>query len=149
VTLARILASHGWSVGFHESDGLASVEMYASWRDAWENWSRSLPLRDRYSGRAGWWGLIEVALGQALPLPLLVLLLLRRPARRPGIAFAMNSLLLLVRLGVLAGTARAYAWRPWTYWLSPLADLPVAAQLCRNALKRRHDWRGRALIRGG
>jgi dolichol-phosphate mannosyltransferase len=148
VTLARMLASHGWSVGFHETDGLATVEMYASWREAWQNWSRSLPLRDRYSGGGGWLRLTEVALAQALPLPLLVLLVLWRPAPRPEIAFAINSLLLLVRCGVLVGTARAYAWRPWTYWLSPLADLPVAVQLWRNALKRRHDWRGRTLIRG-
>jgi dolichol-phosphate mannosyltransferase len=58
-------------------------------------------------------------------------------------------LLVLVRLGVLGGTARAYAWRPWTYWLSPLADLPVAVQLWRNALQRTHVWRGRILVRGG
>jgi dolichol-phosphate mannosyltransferase len=55
----------------------------------------------------------------------------------------------LVRLGVLVGTARAYTWRPWTYWLSPLADLPVAVQLWRNALRRTHVWRGRTVVRGG
>ena len=147
VTVARALASNGYAVGFHESDGLASVAMYASWRDAWRNWTRSLPLRDRYSGRAGWLGLTEVALAQALPLPLL--LMLWRSVPRPRFALAINGLLVLVRLGVLAGTARAYAWRPWTYWLSPLADLPVAVQLWRNALRRTHVWRGQILVRGG
>jgi dolichol-phosphate mannosyltransferase len=147
VTVARALASNGYAVGFHESDGLVSVAMYSSWNDAWRNWSRSLPLRDRYSGRAGWLGLTKVALAQALPLPLL--LMLWRSVPRPRVALAINSVLLMVRLGVLVGTARAYTWRPWTYWLSPLADLPVAVQLWRNALRRHHVWRGRTLVRGG
>jgi dolichol-phosphate mannosyltransferase len=147
VTVARALATNGYAVGFHEADGLASVDMYASWSDAWKNWTRSLPLRDQYAGRAGWLGLTEVALAQALPLP--VLLMLWRSAPRPRFALAINGLLVLVRLGVLGGTARAYAWRPWTYWLSPLADLPVAVQLWRNALQRTHVWRGRILVRGG
>jgi dolichol-phosphate mannosyltransferase len=147
VTTARALATNGYAVGFHESDRLASVDMYASWSDAWKNWSRSLPLRDRYAGRAGWLGLTEVALAQALPLP--ILLMLWRSVPRPRFALAINGLLVLVRLGVLGGTARAYAWRPWTYWLSPLADLPVAVQLWRNALRRTHVWRGRILVRGG
>jgi dolichol-phosphate mannosyltransferase len=147
VTVARALVSNGYAVGFHESDGLASVAMYASWRDAWTNWTRSLPLRDRYSGRRGWLGLMEVALAQALPLPLL--LMLRRSVPRQQFALTINGLLLLVRLGVLGGTARAYAWRPWTYWFSPLADVPVVVQLWRNALRRRHIWRGQILVREG
>jgi dolichol-phosphate mannosyltransferase len=147
VTTARALATNGYAVGFHESDGLASVEMYASWRDAWTNWTRSLPLRDRYAGRPGWLGLMEVTLAQALPLPLL--LMLRRSVPGSRFALAINGLLAVVRLGVLGGTARAYSWRPWTYWLSPLADLPVAVQLWRNALRRKHTWRGRILVRRG
>jgi dolichol-phosphate mannosyltransferase len=78
-----------------------------------------------------------------------MLLVLRRSVPRPRVAQAINSALLLVRLGVLAGTARAYTWRPWTYWISPLADLPVAMQLWRNALRRQHVWRGQILVRGG
>jgi dolichol-phosphate mannosyltransferase len=144
VTVARAMASNGHSVGFYESDVLATVEMYTSWSDAWRNWPRSLPLRDRYSGRAGWVGLTEVALAQALPLPLMPWLV----ASRSRLALAVNSVLLLMRLGVLAGTARAYASRPWSYWLSPLVDLPAAVQLWRNALKRHHVWRGRKLVRG-
>jgi dolichol-phosphate mannosyltransferase len=147
VTTARALATNGYAVGFHESDGLASVGMYASWSDAWTIWTRSLPLRDRYSGHAGWLGLTEIVLAQALPLPLL--LMLWRSVPRSQFALAINGLLVLVRLGVLGGTARAYEWRPWTYWLSPLADLPVAVQLWRNALRRTHVWRGRILVRRG
>ncbi len=147
VTVARARATNGYAVGFHESDGLASVDMYASWSDAWTNWTRSLPLRDRYAGHAGWLGLTEIVLAQALPLPLL--LMLWRSIPRSQFALAINGLLVLVRLGVLRGTARAYEWRPWTYWLSPLVDLPVAVQLWRNALRRTHIWRGQLLVRRG
>ena len=147
VTIARALAAAGYPVGFYEADDLAVAAMYGGWRDAWRNWPRSLPMRDRYMGIAGWIGLIEVALTQALPLALLLLLtggMVKGSLAR--LALTVNAALLMVRLGVLAGTARAYRDRPWTYWLSPLADLPVAMQLWRSALRRRHVWRGRELI---
>ena len=78
-----------------------------------------------------------------------LLLMLLRPVPRPRVALAINSVLLMVRLGVLVGTARAYTWRPWTYWLSPLADVPVVMQLWRSALRRTHSWRGQVLVREG
>jgi dolichol-phosphate mannosyltransferase len=59
---------------------------------------------------------------------------------------ALNTGLLLARLGVLAGTARAYQPRPAAYWLSPLADGPAAVALWASLLRRRHRWRGRTLI---
>ncbi|HLL50103.1 MAG TPA: glycosyltransferase family 2 protein [Thermomicrobiales bacterium] len=145
VTVARALAERGHTVGFYEADRLVSVAMYASWREAWQNWTRSLPLRDRYAGLAGWLGLVEIALTQALPLPLLFLM--RSLAPGPRLARGVNVVLLMVRLGVLVGTASAYPHRPWSYWLSPLTDLPVTVQLWRSAIRRRHVWRGRLLIR--
>lgn len=149
VTLARSLVAAGHRVGFYETDDLVSVAMYAGWRDAWRNWTRSLPMRDRFSGLAGHVGLVEVLLVQALPLPLAALLrarpLRRRLGRHP--AGAVNAILVAVRLGTLAGMGRAYRRRPWTYWLSPLADLPVAVRLIRSAARRRHSWRGRPVVR--
>jgi dolichol-phosphate mannosyltransferase len=145
VTVARALAANGYAVGFYESDGLVDVTMYEGWRDAWRNWPRSLSMRDRYAGVVGWVGLAEVVLAQALPLPLTLLLARRAPRSR--LPRAVNTALLLVRLGVLVGTARAYLCPPWSYWLSPLTDLPVAAWLWSSALRRRHAWRGHVLIR--
>jgi hypothetical protein len=52
----------------------------------------------------------------------------------------------MMRIGVLIGTRRAYRNPGWTYWLSLLADLPVAAALIASALRRRHTWRGRTLV---
>lgn len=156
VTLARHLAALGNRVGFYESDGLVSVAMYDGWRDAWRNWTRSLPLRDRYSGPAGWIGLAEIGLVQALPLPLALILWGRRLARGRSwtsgpiaLLARANALLAAVRLGVLVGTARAYVDRPWSYWLSPACDVPAAVGVSLSAVRRRHVWRGRPVVRGG
>jgi dolichol-phosphate mannosyltransferase len=121
-----------------------SVLMHADWLDAWRNWPRSLTLRDRYARYGGWFGIAEVALVQALPLPLAAALALAHAMNTA--TFTVAAILTCVRIGVLAGAARAYVVRPWTYWLSPLADVPVACALIAAALRRRHVWRGRDLV---
>ena len=141
VTLARLAACCGAEIGFFEAEGLVEVAMYADWREAWRNWPRSLATRDALSGVAGWLGLSEVLLVQALPLPLL---LTRWPVGAPR---RLNLLLLAVRAGMLVGMARAYPSRSLTYWFSPLLDLPAALALWRSALRRRHTWRGRTYQR--
>ena len=147
ITIARALVAAGYPIGFYEAGDLVSVKMYADWRDTWRNWTRSLPMHDRFSRINMLFGWLEVALVQALPLPLMLFLLTARI--RHGWLMMLNSILLAMRIGVLFGTARAYQRRPWSYWLSPLCDLPVAVKLARSALQRRHVWRGRVLVRGG
>jgi dolichol-phosphate mannosyltransferase len=146
VTVARAIARHGHPVGFYEAGDLVQVEMYTGWRDAWENWSRSLPMRDRHSGLAGRVGLLEVLLVQAAPLWLATLWGWRLGRREP--AAALNAALLIARSGVLGGTVRAYERPPATYWLSPLADLPVALRLIAMWRRRQHRWRGRDITAG-
>jgi dolichol-phosphate mannosyltransferase len=147
VTLARALVAAGNHVGFYEADELVFTRMYENWRETWQNWPRSLPLRDRFAHWQALLGLLEVALIQAAPLPLV--LLLARYRSRPRWLFWLNHWYILMRIGVLVGTMRAYRQRPWTYWLSPLCDLPVAGKLTISALRRRHTWRGRVIVRGG
>ena len=147
ITMARRLVEHGNEVGFFEAGSLVSVRMYPDWQSTWRNWPRSLPMRDRYFGVQGVLGLTEVLLVQATPIPLLAVLWLGG-VRSTGLA-RINLLLLATRFGILAGTARAYSERPVTYWLSPLADLPVALRLIASAMQRQHTWRGRVLVRGG
>ncbi len=147
ITIARTLVTKGYPVGFYEAGNLVHVKMYSDWLDAWRNWTRSLPMHDQFSGINTLLGWLEVALVQALPLPLF-LFLVTIHARRNWL-FTLNGILIAMRIGVLFGTARAYHRRPWSYWLSPLCDLPVAIQLGRSALQRRHIWRGRFLVRGG
>lgn len=114
VTLARSVASSGEPVGFYETDGLVTTAMYAGWRDAWRNWPRSLPMRDRFAGRGWWLRMADVTLAQGLPLPLVAMLVRRGGARR--LLARVNLVLLLVRLGTLFGTRRAYQQVPATYW---------------------------------
>jgi dolichol-phosphate mannosyltransferase len=144
ITTVRRLAECGEAVGFYEGQGLIEVRMYEDWRETWRNWPRSLPMRDQYFGWREWLGLLKVLLFQALPLP--VLLLCAISGRFSLLAFTAGALTLL-RLGVLVGVARAYKSRPWSYWLSPLLDLPVALKLFASALTRRHVWRGKVYVR--
>jgi dolichol-phosphate mannosyltransferase len=147
VTVARQIAALGHAVGFFETEDLVTTRMYDNWRETWRNWPRSLPMRDRYFGFPGVIGLLEVLFVQALPLPLF--LALRGRPQAPAVVVWLNGLFAATRFGVLFGTARAYSWRPWTYWLSPLLDMPSAIRLISSALRREHVWRGRVLVRGG
>jgi dolichol-phosphate mannosyltransferase len=146
ITIARTLVASGYPIGFYEAGELASVKMYTDWHDTWRNWTRSLPMHDQFSGMYTFFGLLEVMFVQALPLPFMLFLIIM-PMRRRWMMM-LNCILGSLRIGVLLGTMRAYRQRPWSYWLSPLCDLPVAIQLARSALRRRHIWRGRVLVRG-
>ncbi len=144
ITVARHLARHGVRVGFYESDALVQVSMYGSAGDAWRNWTRSLPMRDHHFGPLQVLGLGEIVLVQALPLPLLTLTAI---SGAPAWFLVLQAALAATRIGVLFGTSRAYPVRPWTYWLSPILDLPVAWRLTQRTLQRRQRWRGRTYVR--
>ncbi len=73
ITIVRRLAECGEQIGFYESDGLVEVKMYGSWRETWNNWPRSLPMRDQYFGWRESIGLVGVLVFQALPVPTLIL----------------------------------------------------------------------------
>jgi dolichol-phosphate mannosyltransferase len=144
MTMARRLAQCGERVGFYESDDLVWVRMYEDWYEMWRNWPRSLPTRDRYFGWREATGLLEVLLVQSLPLPLFCVACVMGPR---AWLVAINFALILMRVGVLIGVARAYKRRFWTYWLSPLFDLPAALQLIMSVLRRHQRWRGRLYVR--
>jgi dolichol-phosphate mannosyltransferase len=144
ITIVRRLAECGEAVGFYEAGDLAGVTMYEHWRETWRNWPRSLPMRDQYFGWREAAGLFGVLVVQALPLPVFALgIALGAPLWLIG----ASGFLLALRLGVLFGLARAYPKKPWTYWLSPLFDLPVVLRIIQCALRRRHSWRGRTYVR--
>jgi len=135
IALARALAARGWNVGIVDATGMISVRMHESAGDAWRNWGRSLPMADVTSVP---WRVADLAViwfAQALPLPRLLL-------RRFDV---LDVLLMAARLGTLAGTAAAYDERSrgGAWWLSPLADVPVAALVSKGALRPGRTWRGR------
>ena len=146
VTLVRSLVAAGIPAGFFEGGDLVEVAMYPSWRAAWDGWTRSLPMRDRFSTWRLPFALAEVLLVQAAPLGLWLFAVARHGPRDP--LAALEGGLVAARLGVLAGMRRAYIDPPATYWLSPLVDLPVAIKLVSSALRRQFTWRGRDLIPG-
>jgi dolichol-phosphate mannosyltransferase len=139
VSAARHLARHGVSVGFYEIGDLAEVRMYESAAALWREWPRSLPLRD--AGRdprvvRGW---LEIAALQGAVIPMGA----AAAAASAELALAVIGALAAARVGILAGTARAYVERGFAYWLSPLADPAVVARILVSAVRRRHRWRGR------
>ena len=147
VTIARTLVRAGAQVGFFEGARLASVRMYASAGDCWRNWPRSLPMRDAQTpALAAVLAFAEIALVQALPLAA-VLAVVACGGDRRSLFFRTNLALAVARLGVLAGTRRAYASPGPAYWLAALADLPVALRLLESTLARDAVWRGRTLAR--
>ena len=73
ITIVRRLAECGEQIGFYESNGLVDVKMYNSWRETWNNWPRSLPMRDQYFGWREAVALFGVLIVQALPLPAVIL----------------------------------------------------------------------------
>jgi dolichol-phosphate mannosyltransferase len=116
--------------------------MYESWAEAWNGWSRSLPLRDAVTGWRFVIGLLEVTFAQSMPL----LVSLASLKRSRDLLTQLNLLLVAMRIGVLIGARRAYQQPPATYWLSPLADALVCTQLWLSAFRAEHTWRGRALV---
>lgn len=145
ITIVRRLAESGAAIGFYESAGLVDVTMYEDWRDTWNNWPRSLPMRDQYFGWRETVGLVGTLLIQAMPLPAFLLGIL---FGAPLWLLILCGFLFMLRIGVLFGLARAYPSKPWSYWLSPLADLPVVLRIIQFALRKRHSWRGRTYLRG-
>jgi dolichol-phosphate mannosyltransferase len=144
ITIVRRLVERGETVGFYETESLVDVSMYRNWRETWSNWPRSLPMRDQYFGWRESVGLLEVFFIQGLPLPMLIF---AANFAAPSWLLVLNALFLVLRIGVMLGTARAYRRRPWSYWLSPVCDFPVAVRLIQSALSRKQSWRGRSYVR--
>ncbi len=149
VTLARHCAAGGEPVGFFEpadAGALVTVEMYAGWYDALVNWSRSLPMRDRYFGVRSWMRMADLGLTMGLP-PMALLagsLWQGMPLRR--LTMRVNAALLITRLGTQLGMSRAYVALPMTHWTAIIADPVIVALVWRRTWQRHHHWRGRTVV---
>jgi dolichol-phosphate mannosyltransferase len=134
VALVRAMATAGFGVGSLDASDLLTVRMYESAAEAWRGWGRSLAMPGVERGVRRLINLAVLGFTQALPLGRLAL-------RR---ADGLDALLLIVRAGTLAGTARAYTGHGVSYWMSPLADVVAVAALVRSTLGRPRAWRGRS-----
>src|SRR4051794_29362373 len=133
VALARALRGDGWRLGVAGATSLLEVEPYASARETWTGWGRSLVGPDVNSPAHNAVDLATLWLTLALPLP-------RVLARR---ATRLDKLLVAVRLGLLAALASTYRPRGVAFWLSPLLDVATVARLTQSAIRPTRTWRGR------
>ncbi len=150
VTLVRAIAKRGYKVGFLDGCHLIQVRMYTSFMETWREWGRSLDLKDASTLWQTGQDCLFLAATQGLPVPILGLLVaLRAWTTDSGLVLALlvlNGGLVLFRWGLVIGIASSYVRRPWTFWLSPLADPLAVLRIGISALTRPRSWRGRSYV---
>ena len=148
VTLARNIAEAGYKVGFFDGSKVIKVRMYEGAKETWDEWGRSLDLKDAADTAQVWGDLLFLICIQALPFPLLLLsgYLLYFGNTYPIIIaiFSLNAFLLLLRYGMLIAIAPSYFGSSFWFWLSPFADIPAVLRIFLSSLKKPTAWRGRS-----
>ena len=147
VTLARNIAAAGYKVGFFDGSKVIRVRMYEGAKETWNEWGRSLDLKDAASPLQIWGDALYLLCVQALPLPMLLLsgYLLRNGFSYPVIfaLFALNAFLMVLRWGMQLAIAGSYAESSWLFWLAPVADPLAVLRIVLSSLKKPTRWRGR------
>ncbi|MBE9130027.1 glycosyltransferase, partial [Coleofasciculus sp. LEGE 07081] len=153
VTLARYAAEQGFKVGFLDGAKVVKVRMYEGAYQTWNEWGRSLDLKDASSQGQLWSDLWLLFCTQGLPLPasLIFLASLGVGISSPFMVAAtgLNLFLLLIRFALLFAIAPSYdrtyasVFSSWLFWLSPLADSLAVLRILLSAIRRPTQWRGR------
>ena len=152
VTLARNIAASGFKVGFLDGAKVLKVRMYEGAMETWQQWGRSLDLKDA-SSRAQIWGDLWL-LSAVQGLPLIVVLSYLSVSRTiplspspPLVLLGLNLFLLVIRFAMLFAIAPSYdrtqANAGWLFWLSPLADPVAVLRIFLSAFRTPTEWRGR------
>lgn len=147
VTLARNIASAGYKVGFFDGSKVIKVRMYEGAKETWNEWGRSLDLKDAADSAQVWGDVLFLLCIQALPLPMLLLsgYLLYLGSSYPIVIliFSLNAFLILLRYGMLIAIAPSYSGSSFFFWLSPFADILAVLRIFLSSLKKPTKWRGR------
>lgn len=147
VTLARYIAAAGYRVGFADGSKLIKVRMYQGFLETWQEWGRSLDLKDACSPQSLWSDLWLLGNVQALPIPILIFctILLSYGLSFPTLLalFALNLFLTILRLVITISITNSYANLSWWFWLSPLADCLAWWRIFLSARRIPRQWRGR------
>ncbi|MEL6438576.1 MAG: 2'-O-glycosyltransferase CruG [Cyanobacteria bacterium J06621_8] len=147
VTLARNIAAAGYKVGFFDGSKVIKVRMYQGAKETWQEWGRSLDLKDAASPPQVWGDVWFLFCIQALPLPLLLLsgyqLYLGNTHPVLVALCSLNAFLVLVRCGMSLAIASSYAGSSLFFWLSPLADQLAVLRIFLSSLRQPKQWRGR------
>jgi len=151
VTLARYAACQGYHVGFLDGANVIKVRMYEGMKETWQEWGRSLDLKDASTPSLLLLELWLLLVLQALPLPLFLGFLVGLLKGETDLMFllmgGLNGGLLCVRIGLLFAVSPSYdrtaTSASWVFWLSPLADLGAVLRIFLSASQRPKQWRGR------
>ncbi|MBD1908128.1 glycosyltransferase [Trichocoleus sp. FACHB-6] len=170
VTLARNIASGGFKVGFLDGAKVLKVRMYEGAAETWNEWGRSLDLKDASSSGQIWGDLWLLTCTQGLPLLasfILLSWLVMGNSSIPVLAAAgLNLFLLLIRFALLLAIAPSYEsfmrsphvaplndrvetrnfpflHLPVYFYLSPLADPLAVLRIFLSAFRTPKQWRGR------
>ncbi len=151
VTLAREAARSGAKVGFLDGARVLQVRMYEGMRETWDEWGRSLDLKDACSTSQKWGDLGFLIAVQALPLPLslgwAVVVAMGYTALPIWIALGLNSGLVAIRVALLWAIAPSYDQNTkqgaWAFWLSPIADPLATLRIFLSSVQTPTRWRGR------
>lgn len=158
VTLARNIAASGFKVGFLDGAKVLKVRMYEGALETWQEWGRSLDLKDASSSAQLWGDLWLLFSVQALPLPILLTYLflpqLPQPPQLTGLTLlGLNLFLLAIRFALLFAIAPSYDRTAtkggWLFWLSPLADPLAVLRIFLSAFRKPTQWRGRSYTQTG
>ncbi|URD50908.1 2'-O-glycosyltransferase CruG [Chroococcidiopsis sp. CCNUC1] len=160
VTLARNIAASGFKVGFLDGAKVFKVRMYEGARETWQEWGRSLDLKDASPAAQLWCDLWLLFSVQALPLLVLSSYFLLpipdslvrahsyAPLPTPSLLLGLNAFLLAIRFALLFAIAPSYdrsqAKGGWLFWLSPLADPLAVLRIFLSAFRTPTQWRGRS-----
>ncbi|MEG4092141.1 2'-O-glycosyltransferase CruG [Microcoleus sp. Pol12B4] len=152
VTLARYAAAKGFKVGFLDGAKVLKVRMYEGAIETWNEWGRSLDLKDAVSGGKIWGDLWLLLAVQGLPVPIVLCYLLFGSLPPVGVfphfwLLGLNVFLVAVRAALCFAIAPSYdttgASGKWLFWLSPLADPLAFLRILISALNQPTQWRGR------
>ncbi len=149
VTLMRHLARAGHRVGFLDGARLYDVRSYASARETWREWGRSLDLKDAASTVRQWYDVLFLLVVQSTPLVTLLgcaVLVLTGRSGWPQVAplVGTSGLLLAVRILLQRALVASYARHGLAFWLSPAADPLAALRILLSTLRTPTRWRGRS-----
>jgi dolichol-phosphate mannosyltransferase len=152
VTLARNIAASGFKVGFLDGAKVLKVRMYEGAMETWQQWGRSLDLKDASSRAQIWGDLWLLSAVQGLPLIVVlsylsVSLPIPLSPSPPLVLLGLNLFLLVIRFAMLFAIAPSYdrtqANGGWLFWLSPLADPVAVLRIFLSAFRTPTEWRGR------
>jgi dolichol-phosphate mannosyltransferase len=154
VTLARIAAQRGFKVAFWDGAPVLKVRMYEGAWQTWQEWGRSLDLKDATSPGQLWTDLWFLFAVQGLPL---VVVILGTIGAFPSGAIAeilvnLNCAVLAIRFALGLAIFPSYdlsnAQFSFLFWLSPLADPLGFLRILLSSFQTSIQWRGRIYGKG-